>query len=91
MSKKPSIRSKKSKTGNWGLDSLTSPQIGLTLILELVVMYMFASLAIDSGSLWQYLITIVIFVAAAQSFTTLVRRTAKRYEKKPTKRPRRTA
>jgi hypothetical protein len=42
-------------------------------LLELALAYVVASLAIDSGSLLQYLVTIILFVGAIQNFVSIFR------------------
>jgi hypothetical protein len=41
-------------------------------LAELLIAYIFASLAIDSGSLWFYLLTLIFAVGAAQNLFKLV-------------------
>jgi hypothetical protein len=40
-------------------------------LFELAVAYLFASLAIDSGSLWQYAVAILLFIGAIQNFVRI--------------------
>jgi hypothetical protein len=40
-------------------------------LFELTVAYLFASLAIDSGSLWQYAVAILLFIGAIQNFVRI--------------------
>jgi hypothetical protein len=40
-------------------------------LFELGVAYLFASLAIDSGSLWQYAVAILLFIGAIQNFVRI--------------------
>jgi hypothetical protein len=42
-------------------------------LFELTVAYLFASLAIDSGSLWQYAVAILLFIGAIQNFVRIFR------------------
>jgi uncharacterized membrane protein len=42
-------------------------------LIELGVAYLFASLAIDTGSLWQYAVTILLFIGAIQNFVRIFR------------------
>jgi hypothetical protein len=42
-------------------------------LFELTVAYLFASLAIDSGSLWQYAAAILLFIGAIQNFVRVIR------------------
>ena len=41
-------------------------------VVELLIAYVFASLAINSGSLWQYFLTLVLFIGGIQNFLKLV-------------------
>jgi hypothetical protein len=41
-------------------------------IVELAIAYGFASLAIDSGSLWWYLLTLIFLVGALQNIFKLI-------------------
>ena len=41
-------------------------------LLELGAAYVLGSLAIDSGSLWEYLFGIIFFVGAVQNFVQLI-------------------
>lgn len=41
-------------------------------LIELAIAYGFASLAIDSGSLWWYLLTLIFFVGALQNLFKLI-------------------
>lgn len=41
-------------------------------VLELVVAYGFASLAIDRGNLWWYLLTLIFLVGALQNLLKLI-------------------
>ena len=40
-------------------------------VLELAVAYVLASRAIDTGSWWEYLFTLIFFIGAAQNFVKL--------------------
>jgi hypothetical protein len=42
-------------------------------LFELTVAYLFASLAIDSGSLWQYAVAILLFIGAIQNLVKAIR------------------
>jgi F0F1-type ATP synthase membrane subunit a len=42
-------------------------------LFELLAVYLFASLAIDSGSLWQYAVTFLLFIGAIQNFVRVIR------------------
>lgn len=42
-------------------------------LVELALSYLFASLAVDSGNLWQWALAIVLFVGFAQNFVKLIR------------------
>ncbi|MGA3150666.1 MAG: hypothetical protein ABSD10_03610 [Candidatus Saccharimonadales bacterium] len=46
----------------------------ITVIIFLVISYGFVSWAINSGSLWQYVLAIVFFVWAVKVFVRAVRR-----------------
>jgi len=41
-------------------------------VIELAIAYGFASLAIDSGSLWWYLLTLIFLVGALQNLFKLI-------------------
>jgi hypothetical protein len=41
-------------------------------LIELAIAYGFASLAIDSGSLWWYLLTLIFFVGFLQNLFRLI-------------------
>jgi hypothetical protein len=41
-------------------------------LFELAVSYGFVSLAINDGSLWFYLLTLIFFVGGLQNFTNLI-------------------
>lgn len=41
-------------------------------LVELAIAYGFASLAIDSGSLWWYLLTLIFFVGVLQNLFKLI-------------------
>ena len=41
-------------------------------VVELLLAYLFVSWAIDSGSIWDYLITLVFFVAFLQNVVKLI-------------------
>lgn len=45
----------------------------ITGTLELVLAYIFGSLALDSGSFWHYLLALVFFIGAVQSFFKAIR------------------
>jgi hypothetical protein len=40
-------------------------------LFELLAVYLFASLAIDSGSLWQYAVTFLLFIGAIQNLVRI--------------------
>jgi hypothetical protein len=42
-------------------------------LAELLLAYLFASLAIDSGSLLEYTVTIILFVGSIQNFVKVFR------------------
>jgi hypothetical protein len=50
----------------------TKPGLLIFGLIELAIAYGFASLAIDSGSLWWYLLTLVFFVGALQNIFKLI-------------------
>lgn len=50
----------------------TKPGLLLFGLIELAIAYGFASLAIDRGNLWWYLLTLVFLVGALQNFTKLI-------------------
>jgi hypothetical protein len=50
-------------------------------LAELLLVYLFASLAIDSGQLWQYAVTILLFIGAIQNFV-MIFRTSDKHERK---------
>jgi hypothetical protein len=41
-------------------------------LVELVIAYVFASLAIDRGNLWWYLLTLIFFVGSLQNLFRLI-------------------
>jgi hypothetical protein len=43
-------------------------------VIELVIAYGFASLAIDRGNLWWYLLVLIFLVGALQNFAKLIKR-----------------
>lgn len=49
-------------------------KLGLLIfgLIELAIAYGFASLAIDSGSLWWYLLTLIFLVGALQNLLKLI-------------------
>jgi hypothetical protein len=55
---------------NWHKTKLGHLTFGIT---ELLLAYLFASLAIDSGRLIEYAITIVLFIGAVQNFVRIFR------------------
>ncbi len=40
---------------------------------ELILAYIIGSQAIDTGSWWQYLVTLILFIGAIQNFVSAVR------------------
>jgi hypothetical protein len=56
------------------LDKWHKTRFGLLLAIlaELAIAYGFASLAIDRGNLWWYLLTIIFFIAALKNFFRLI-------------------
>jgi hypothetical protein len=55
---------------NWHKTKLGYLSFGLG---ELLLAYLFVSLAINSGSLWQYALSIILFVGAIQNFVRIFR------------------
>ena len=57
------------KLDNWHKSSL-----GLLFFaaVELIIAYGLASLAINNGNLWYYLLTIILLVGALKNFTKLI-------------------
>jgi hypothetical protein len=56
------------------LDSWHKTKTGLLVfgLLELLIAYGFASLSIDRGNLWWYLLTLVFLVGSLQNFFKLI-------------------
>jgi hypothetical protein len=56
------------------LDSWHKTKIGLLVfgLLELLIAYGFASLSIDRGNLWWYLLTLVFLVGSLQNLFKLI-------------------
>ena len=50
----------------------TAPGYLVFGIIELALTYLFVSLAINSGSLWQWILTIILFVGSLQNFIKLI-------------------
>lgn len=50
----------------------TRPGLLVFGIIELAIAYGFASLAIDRGSLWWYLLTLIFLVGALQNIVRLI-------------------
>ncbi len=56
------------------LDRWHKTRLGLLVfaLIELAITYGFASLAIDRGNLWWYLLTLIFLVGALQNFFKLL-------------------
>jgi hypothetical protein len=56
------------------LDTWHKTKSGLLVfgLIELAITYGFASLAIDRGNPWWYLLTLIFLVGALQNFTKLI-------------------
>jgi hypothetical protein len=56
------------------LDTWHRTKTGLFImcLVELAIAYGFASLSIDRGNLWWYLLTIIFFIGALQNFLRLI-------------------
>jgi len=50
----------------------TKPGLLVFALLELLITYGFASLAIDRGNLWWYILTLVFLVGSLQNFSKLI-------------------
>jgi hypothetical protein len=50
----------------------TKPGLFVACLVELAIAYGLASLAIDRGNLWWYLLTIVFFIGALKNFFQLL-------------------
>lgn len=50
----------------------TKPGLLVFALAELAITYGFASLAIDRGNLWWYLLTLIFLVGALQNLFTLI-------------------
>jgi hypothetical protein len=55
---------------NWHKTKLGHLTFG---IAELLLAYLFVSLSINSGSLFEYAITLILFVGAIQNFVRIIR------------------
>lgn len=51
----------------------TKPGYLIAGLVELAIAYGFASLAIDRGNLWWYLLTLIFLVGALQNFVKLMK------------------
>ena len=58
------------------LDKWHKTKSGLLVfcLVELLIAYGFASLAIDRGNLWYYLLTLIFLVGSLQNFFNLIRK-----------------
>lgn len=56
------------------IDTWHKTKVGLLLfgLIELGVAYGFASLAIDRGNLWYYLLTLIFLIGATQNLVRLI-------------------
>ena len=56
------------------LNKLHQTKVGLLVfgLIELAIAYGFASLAIDRGNLWYYLLTLIFLVGALQNLFKLI-------------------
>ena len=56
------------------LDKWHKTKLGLLIfaLVELAITYVFVSLAIDKGSLWYYLLTLIFLVGTLQNLTRLI-------------------
>ncbi|MBC7581597.1 hypothetical protein H7097_01880 [Aeromicrobium sp.] len=56
------------------LEELHQTKTGLVLFgtVELALLYLFASLAINSGSLWQWGLTLILLIGVGQNFVRLM-------------------
>lgn len=58
------------------LDKWHTTKTGLLVfgLVELALVYLFASLAIDRGNLWYYLLALICLAGTLQNFTRLIRK-----------------
>lgn len=56
------------------LDKFHCTRVGYLVfgLVELGLSYLFASLAVNSGSLWQWTLAVVLFVGFGQNFVKLI-------------------
>jgi hypothetical protein len=57
------------------LDKWHKSRTGLAVyaLVELLIAYVFASFSIDSGSWWDYLVTLIFLIGALQNFFKLLK------------------
>ena len=55
---------------NWHKTKLGYAVMG---VLELVLAYVLGSRAIDTGSMWQYLLAVILFIGSLHNFYQLIR------------------
>lgn len=74
------MESKKSDSGTPKAFAWQESKVGLAVIsvLDLFISYIFASLAVDTGSLLQYAIAVVFMALAVGHFVKLIRKIARR-------------
>lgn len=55
------------------IDRFHKTRTGYTVfaVIELVLVYIFASISIDTGNLWYYAITILLFIGAVQNIVRI--------------------
>lgn len=63
------------------LDKFHRTRTGYTVfgLVELGLSYLFASLAVNSGSLWEWTLTVILLIGFLQNFVKLIRGLAIRH------------
>jgi len=58
------------------LDKFHKTKLGFLVfgIVELIIAYGFASLSIDRGNLWWYLLTLIFLIGSIQNFVKLIKK-----------------